>query len=376
MAGGDDAAEAGMWPGMRCVPTYRAAPTDEGTGIRILFVTNYRDGWSENASHGTFAERQARSLREAGVDVSSFDIGRSHSPIALLKSLSALRAEIRRVKPDLLHAQQGTVVSLVTALALHPMIITYTGADILPGASVSKLRVYLGIALSNLSLLRARRAICMTQQMHKAIWWRRSRVTIIPHGVDTTVFTPGSREEARAALGWDPQRPIIMIDGARDPRNKGLDVAEAAARLARVDLPDLELFVSKGISPERMPVYFRAADALICASRQEGSPNVVKEAMACALPVIGVPVGDVPERLAGVEPSVVVARDAAAIARAIVEIARGRRRSNGPRFVEEISLPRIAARVVNVYEQALGIQTGAKASLTTLSNRTSGGNAA
>src|SRR3989442_13756099 len=44
-----------------------------------------------------------------------------------------------------------------------------------------------------------------------------------------------------------------------------------------------------------------ACDVLVFPSAQEGSPNTVKEALACNLPVVSVPVGDVPLRLRGIE---------------------------------------------------------------------------
>lgn len=321
--------------------------------MRILFVTNYRGAWSQNPSAGIFVERQAESLRAAGIEVLFHDLGRSHSPLALAKKWRELRAEVRRCQPDLIHAQYGTVVSLISALTFHPMVITYGGSDLLVGASVSLPRVYLGIVLSNVAALFAKRIICVSEELRRALWWRRRIVAVIPRGVDLSAFSPGSKSDARRELGWDPSKRIVLIDGGRDPRNKGLDVVEEAMILARRELPDLELFVIHGIPPARMPLLYRAADALVCASRQEGSPNVVKEALACALPVIGVPVGDVPERLAGVSPSAVVERTPVALAQAIVDIVRAPARSNGPDVVAEISMERTAARIIGVYESIL-----------------------
>lgn len=321
--------------------------------MRVLFVTNYRGAWGQNASAGIFVERQAESLRAAGVDVRFFDLGRSHSPLVLARKWRELRAEIRRIAPDLIHAQYGTIVAFVSAMTFHPMIITFGGSDLLVGASVPLPRIWLGLVLSNLAALRARRIICVTEELRRALWMRRRAVTVIPRGVNLSHFSPGPKAEARAALGWDPARRIVAIDGGRDPRNKGLDVVEAAMVLARRELPDLELFVIQGVPPPQMPTVLRAADALVCASRQEGSPNIVKEALACALPVIGVPVGDVPDRLAGVSPSAVVERTPEALARAIVDIVREPRPSNGPEVVAQISMERTAARIIEVYEGAL-----------------------
>src|SRR4029079_13851520 len=101
-----------------------------------------------------------------------------------------------------------------------------------------------------------------------------------------------------------------------------------------------------------MPLYYRAADALLCASLSEGSPNVVKEALACNLPVVSTPVGDVPERLKGVYPSAVVARDAHSIGEALVQILLERRRSNGREHVASLDLDSIEAPLGPVCQRA------------------------
>jgi glycosyltransferase involved in cell wall biosynthesis len=121
-------------------------------------------------------------------------------------------------------------------------------------------------------------------------------------------------------------------------------------------LPNAELQLISNIPHHRMPLLYRAADVLLCASKSEGSPNVVKEALACNLPVVSVPVGDVSERLDGVHPSVVVERDPAVIGEALFEILLNRKRSNGREHVCHLALENIARQVINVYRQALNIK--------------------
>ena len=123
--------------------------------------------------------------------------------------------------------------------------------------------------------------------------------------------------------------------------------------IVRTHIPDSELHVVSNVEPDRMPLYYRAADVLVCASTREGSPNVVKEALACNLPVVSTPVGDVPERLAGVQPSAVVARDAKAIGEALVQVLLERRRSNGREHIASLRLENIAQRVLDVYRTVL-----------------------
>lgn len=321
--------------------------------LKILFVSNYGSAKAQGGCAGIFVDRQARSLRGLGVVVEAFDIGASHSPASLLRSWRMLRQTIRETQPDLVHAQYGTLVGLVSVLALHPTVITFSGSDLLRGASISLPRTYAGILMSNLASLFARRVICVSEQLKRALWCRKRGVVVIPRGVDLDLFSPGSRDDARRKLGWDLDTPVVLIDGGRDWKNKGLDVAQAALAIARADIPALELSVIQNVSPDQMPLWYRAADALICASRQEGSPNVVKEALACNLPVIGVDVGDVGERLTGVAASEVVERTPQAIGRAVVSVIRNGGRSDGRQHVSALSLEQVAWRIVDVYSSAL-----------------------
>src|SRR5262249_3810317 len=140
---------------------------------------------------------------------------------------------------------------------------------------------------------------------------------------------PGPQTEARTTLGWDPDDRVILFNAKRDARNKGLDLAEAAMNFVRAKLPSARMHILSNVQPDSMPIYYRAADLLLCTSMQEGSPNGVKEALAFNLHIVSVPVGDVPERLKDVSPSAIVPRDPVVISEAVVRILTTRGRSNG-----------------------------------------------
>jgi glycosyltransferase involved in cell wall biosynthesis len=293
-------------------------------------------------------------LKKAGVKISAFDIGTSHSPFHILSKWIQLRRTVRELCPDLVHAQYGTIVGFLSAFAGRPAVISFCGSDLIPSApSVSLLRMYAGFLLSNVAALRASGLICKSKELQQALWWRQNQAVVIPSGVDLTLFSPGSQESARKELGWETSLLIVLISAGGDQRNKGLDVVKSAMKVVHSLVPNAVLhIISHDVEPHRMPLYFRAADVLVCASRLEGSPNVVKEALACNLPVVATPVGDVPERLAGVQPSAVVPRDAKAMSEALAQILLERRRSNGREHVLSLSLENIAKRVVDIYRRA------------------------
>jgi glycosyltransferase involved in cell wall biosynthesis len=321
--------------------------------LRVLIVSNHRDAQLMIPSSSIWIDRQVTALRSLGVNVSTFDLGTSHSPIRLFKKWRELRSNVRAFEPHLIHARYGTVVAAVSVMAGGPSVITYCGSDLNPGAPVSVFRRYIGFLLSNLAALRARRLICVSPGLRQALWWRRSRVVIIPDGVDLDVFSPGPQCQARKEIGWNHEHPVVLFNPGNSTLKKGLPLAEAAMKVALTDIPSAQLHVISNVEPNRMPLFYRAADVLLCTSRYEGSPNVIKEALACNLPVVSTPVGDVSERLAGVKPSRIVPWDTNVIGSALTEILRSRQRCNGREHVTHLSLERAARQVISVYRSAL-----------------------
>ena len=331
-----------------------------GRGLHVLVVSNHWEAKKASPSAGIFVDRQIESLKEAGIIIDTFDIGLGHSPLYLVRKWLELRRSVRSLNPDLVHGRYGTIVGLLSAFAGRPAVVSFCGGDLLVGASISLMRQYIGFALSNLAALKAKRLICVSEELRQALWWRRSRASVIPDGVDLRFYSPGPQEVARRQLRWELRHPIYLLNVRDDPTAKGLDLAVEVMQIVRLRIPDAELRIIENVEPAMMPLYYRAADALLCLSLSEGSPNVVKEALACNLPVISTPVGDVRERLAGVQPSAVVARKAEAIAEKLLQIARERKRSNGRERVANLSLENTARCVLEVYRAALPDRVGSK----------------
>lgn len=322
--------------------------------MKVIAVGNHLAGRSITPYAGIFVDRQLDSLRAAGIDIEYFDAGPSLSPPALWKAVRQLRRRVRDVRPDLVHAQYGAGVGLVAVLSGAPAVVTFCGTDLhRGGGSMSVLRKLAGSAISNFAALRARRVICVSSVLLPHLRFKRRSANVIPRGVDLRLFSPGSRDDARRRLGWDLDTPVVLFGGGRDPVNKGLALAVETVERVRASIPNVRMEVPRNVDASEMPEYYRAADILLFTSLREGSPNVVKEAIACALPVVSVEVGDVAERLQGVTPSRVVARDANALAAAVVEILRTRGRSNGPEVAAAISLEATARSIIEVYEAVL-----------------------
>ena len=127
---------------------------------------------------------------------------------------------MRDIQPHLIHGQYGTMVGFLSVFAGRPAVISFCGSDLQLGASVSALRMWFGFLVSNLAALRARKLICKSEGLRKALWWRQDRAVVIPNGVDLHCFVPGSQDEARKALNWHPEHPIVLFNAGR-PQKKG-----------------------------------------------------------------------------------------------------------------------------------------------------------
>jgi glycosyltransferase involved in cell wall biosynthesis len=112
---------------------------------------------------------------------------------------------------------------------------------------------------------------------------------------------------------------------------------------------DVELLLAYKQPYEMMPVYMNAADVFLFPSEREGSPQVIKEAMACNLPIVAAPVGDVPAVFDGVHGCYLAARNAEEIAERAYYILDNVQRSNGRTKIANYEGQYIARKIMQVY---------------------------
>jgi glycosyltransferase involved in cell wall biosynthesis len=179
---------------------------------------------------------------------------------------------------------------------------------------------------------------------------------VVPNGVDTALFRPIERAEARRHLHWPLNKRIILFAGDPQEARKNYPLARQAFELLGGSNDEtLEMRVLKDVSTERVPYYMNASSVVWLTSYSEGSPNVVKEAMACSVPVVSVPVGDVAFLLEGVHNSRVVERDPALIAQATRQCWEETAPGNGRERLLEIKLDlnSVALQLKKIYEELM-----------------------
>lgn len=297
------------------------------------------------------ARRQVESLAVANIEARTFYLTSRTSFRALLQSWRELKREIRTFQPHAVHAQYGTVTALLAAFARDevPLVITFQGSDLNRHRDQSAIRAVLALFLSQVASLAAAQSICVSAQLRDRLWFRRDRALVLMPGVDLQRFQPVPRDQARQHLGWTQDERVVLLATGLYPQAKGIGLVTQAVDLARAKFSNLRLHVLSTAPPDTVPFFLNAADCLAIASDREGSPNIVREAMACNLPIVSVDVGDVPERLNGVHPSRIVGYNARQFADALVEVLSLGTRSNGRMMVAQYSWPAYAARLRALY---------------------------
>ena len=321
--------------------------------MKVLVVTNMWPS-AERPHWGAFVRSQADSLAALGCENTLYEIQGYRSSMEYLRAMSAIPHAARACGAELVHAHYGLSGAAAARVRL-PLVVSFCGDDLLGRPDAHGRLTFKSRALLPVSHQAARRAdavIVKSDEMRRAIPGIAG-VDVIPNGVDLARFAPEPRASARAALGWRDAGHVLLF--AADPHElrKNWPLADATRAALTARGLDVRLEAVHGRPQADMVRAMNAADVLLLPSFHEGSPNVVKEAMAVGLPVVAAPVGDCAERLRNVSPSWVVERTVEAFANAAAAVLADQRRSNGREAIERtLSLAAVAKRVLGVYEKA------------------------
>ena len=241
---------------------------------------------------------------------------------------------------DLVHANYGLTAPAALGQPNLPVVLTLWGTDLMGKYG----------RLGRLCARRADAVIVMSERMAETL---PTDCHVIPHAVDLERFRPFPRRPAREAIGWRHDANHVLFPYPEQRRVKDYPRAKRVVETARDRYgDDVELQTLYGVPHERMPLYMNAADALLLTSRREGSPNAVKEAMACDLPVVATDVGDVRTRLAGVDGSHVCRTDGELVDGLVDVLDRGEP-STGREAIAPLGLEQMGERIRAVYESVL-----------------------
>ena len=255
---------------------------------------------------------------------------------------------------DLIHAHYSYAGIIARTQWRVPVVVSYCGDDLLgtinergKQALFGRLAAIAGRALSK----HVDGVIVKSPGMASRL--ARKDVHVIPNEIDFDVFQAVDREQARKVLGLDPRKKYLLFAANPDIPVKRFPLAKAIAEQMTSQDPAIELLVVYKEPQNRLALFMNACDALVFTSYQEGSPNVVKQAMACNLPIVSTDVGDVREIIRNTDGCFVCQPDVEEFARHLSNILRHRERTNGREQVGHLAGPAVAQRIIEIYNQVL-----------------------
>lgn len=319
--------------------------------MKVLIVTAIYPT-PENPAFGSFVRSQEQFLRQSGVDIDVLVLKGKNRKLIYPKGMIELRRRLEGV--SLVHAHYAYVGAVVRTQWKVPVVLTYHGSDAMgviteQGTTTRKGRM---ISAACRSLARFCDAV-IVQSRQMADKFSRGNIHILPHEVDLNTFQPTEINEARAQLGLSQSKRYVLFAANPAIPVKRFPLAEAAVQRVRAIDSNVELLVVHKEPQTRLALYMSAADVMVFPSYQEGSPNIVKQAMACNLPIVATDVGDVREVIGNTSGCYVCAPDAELFAQRLGEIARSPFRTAGREAVQHLSGPLVAKRLINLYEQVL-----------------------
>jgi glycosyltransferase involved in cell wall biosynthesis len=308
---------------------------------------------ADKPGRAPYIEQQFRFLTAAGVTVDFFTFAGDKNPLNYLKAWWQVHRRLQAGRYDVVHAQFGQTGMLVAPKRV-PLVVTYRGSDLEGIVGPDGRYTLAGRVLRGISRWVAGQAdeVCLVSESLSRQLPPGTRFHVIPSGLNLDAFRPMDRAEARRRIGWPLEERLILFGGDPAVTRKRYPLAEEAVRLLQSRLP-ARLMVADKVPHAEMPWYMNASDVLLLTSMHEGSPNVVKEALACNVPVVSVDVGDVQMRIGSLAGCRVCADESpGTIATALEEILRRTAPFSGREHVTGLDERALVQKMIGIYRSA------------------------
>jgi glycosyltransferase involved in cell wall biosynthesis len=288
-----------------------------------------------------FISDQVEALNNLGIETVYFLI-KGNGFRGYLNNLKPLIKAIQQENPDLIHAHYGLSGLFATLQTNIPVVTTYHGTDI----NNKKIRIF-----SQIAAYRSSYNIFVSENLADKI--KSNKKAIIPCGVDTSLFFPQDKDEAKKALGLDKDKKYILFSSAFKNTIKNYPLAKSSIEILNDD--NIKLLELKGYTRSQVSQLINASDLALLTSYSEGSPQFVKEAMACNCPVVSVDVGDVKHLLSGVTNSYIALNTADDLASKIKSVLTQKNNSNGRLKIFDLSLDAnsVSESIIQIYHHGI-----------------------
>lgn len=333
--------------------------------MRILIVSRYKDNFVHHVA--PFVTEQGEAIRDClnrGLEIGDCKLENKSSEVEYflvrgnyVKQYFALRKKIKEYKPDIIHAHYGITAIVAELQRSVPVVTTFHNGEI---------HTWHVNLMSSLCSKLAKHVIYVASHIRERVFFKAKDYSIIPCGINLDECFAMDKAVARKELGWDKDKKYILFGGAYiEERKNAPMLREAVGLLHRDDIRIEEMYMR---TRRECTLMMNACDVFALPTKNEGSPQSLKEAMACGCPIVATDVADIKYMLGDVPGHwILVNKNGTSsdwvgdehsveeLATYIDEAFAFNGRTKGRERIEEIGYTneQIARKIVKIYEQIL-----------------------
>lgn len=316
--------------------------------MKILLVHSGNAVGGDSSKY-TFVCEQGEALHQLGCEVEYYAVvGKGMK--GYLQNIMPLRKKIREFQPDVVHAHFGLtgMVAVLAAKKKVPVVITCHNGETL---------TWYGNIISSIAIGRADYTICVAQHIYDKLYLKPKHYCIQPCGIDLKDLPLVDKQKAMQEMGLPEDKVNILFGGSFSNARKNAPLARAALKRLEDEgfsgLKEFNLIEMKGFNRHQVAMLFNACNMLLLPTKSEGSPQVLKEAMACNCPIVATDVADIAFLLQGVTNSYVTSFNPADVADKIKQVIECGERTNGRKRIISLGLdnPQVAEKVLQIYQE-------------------------
>lgn len=307
----------------------------ESSTIKVLIVCSKNSG-----KIAPFVTEQADAIQANGIKVAYFCVeGKGWK--GYLSNRKKMMTKIAEFQPNIIHAHYGLSGLLANTQRKIAVVTTYHGSDInIP-------RVFL---ISKITMLLSAHNIFVSDKNLKKAGLKKN-YSLIPCGVTLSSFEAIDKSVAREQSGLALNVKYVIFSSSFENKVKNPELAIAAVKL----LNGVTLLELKGYSREEVTRLMYAADVCLMTSHTEGSPQFIKEAMACGCPVVSVDVGDVAEVIDNVDGCYLASYQAEDVAAKLQQAISFGKRTEGRKRIVDVGMDAetVTRKITEVYKTVI-----------------------
>jgi glycosyltransferase involved in cell wall biosynthesis len=255
--------------------------------MKILVIGRYKKQFPLNLL--PFVLEQGESLRQLGMTIDYMAVRGNY-----ILAVRELKRKIRAFQPDIVHAHFGLSAITAELQSLVPVVTTFHNGE--------TLNWHVNF-LTSLFSRRAKHVVYVAQHIHDLVYFKAKKHSIIPCGVNMDDCYVIDQVSARKQLGFEDGVKYILFGGGFDNLRKNYAILrEAVERIEQAPWVPVEggercgnivCLEMKGLSRAECVLRMNACDLFALPSHSEGSPQALKEAMACNCPILATDIADV-----------------------------------------------------------------------------------